>query len=1717
MPMSLSRKEERAQLCLPSFMVLAAPCCGITHAKATGRLGSLHPARQGAGPGCYKSGLSKLQPDPGSVRHPGLPDHQDRQTPGLSGTRGCWAPGAAGSSGQPDPRAVRYPGLLGTQGCWASEAARPLGQPDPGALDTQSRRTPELPHPGKARPRGCRTPRTPGALGLPNHHGRRTPGLPDPGAAGPRGHPNPAGTGLPGLPGTWELPDPRAELEARTSQPSAPAWETLRRFRGAAYPVETPGTVGAVGAALPRGRGGGGPRPPEPGPPSGEPMRNFLAGGGAPPAAAERGAGEAAAAAERSHCGFRPPSSSQGRAGTGHGGAGEGGRGGGRAPGPVWDGPGQAGPRRSDGHGGPWVATAPPRPSRSRGAAAAAAAAAEPRSRAGAEPPRQERLQGRRVGAAGRAGVEGRDGTPDPRFGGRGAVGCGGAGAGGAGTRRSPSPGRPRRWAPSKTKSVLCGLLSARVLPGMEATGKRVFNRGFYSIHHRRSKNSQAAPAWSCLCRRYGAERGMLLLGAAGDRDGAGLGGRRLAARMELNRVAGGWWHFSGEGPIQPARPLARTVTTLSSPPSATALPFPCSVGLGEFWGSRDEPGGTRAHPCRLSICPAVCEGNFTCKENEVCVRPSECRCRHGYFGANCDTKCPRQFWGPDCKEMCSCHPNGQCEDVTGQCTCNPNRWGPKCENVCLCKHGKCDQKTGKCTCEPNWWGPQCSSSCYCSHNSQCDQQTGNCLCQPGWWGRGCNNQCSCNNSPCEQFTGRCQCRERTFGPRCDRYCQCYKGKCNQVDGTCTCEPGYRGKYCREPCPAGFYGQGCRRRCGQCKSLQPCTVADGRCLTCEAGWNGTKCDQPCSPGFYGEGCEKLCPPCKDGHTCNHINGKCSHCNPGWIGDRCETKCRNGTYGENCAFVCSDCVNGQCHFETGRCLCHPGSHGTYCNLTCPPGRYGANCAEACSCHDGACDPLTGACHMEANQRMGVIGAGALLALLLILLLSLLCCCCVCRKKDEARGSSQDPAAAKKPPRRLCGRFSRIGMKLPRIPLRRQKLPKVVALAGRPEQPHPGMQQLGVRPNPPPRAGGGRRRPPSRHAMPELQHQSGGDDSSPHEARQSPAPEQAAATAGRLLAPGGFSPLGSSVTMVTTSEHKPTRDRTSPVAHHDLENTLNCSFIEPPSVVEQPSPSWSSRGSFSSFDTTDEGPVYCVPHEGEQEPDFGTITRGHLLLSGEVSPLAVGTVSPWLLVLWEGMQVLMLPPVRFQSSLLQCLLLQLCCKSLFVLGSLTGRRGRGDLGTHRGAGRNRVGCHPTVLQEHLGPSPPGAHPRLTAPCSPPTESVGDSRGTPASPGDKLVAPAGGEEAGEYTFLKETGSVRAFPADSSETPLLKSSDSERSSCGSGSASAALYARVARLSKQSKEEEDAVMESRSPGKPPSPERTKPRPPDPATKPKVSWIHGRYNSSQSNSLPAPSRSPERAAAQSGSPEQGQGLAKRKRSPSETSAGVQGRAEEKGSARGKEKAQKQPKEPGVPEGKTSLAGEPQSPSKPKQRSKAGSEPTESINGAVQNAFRKMGAFQPERRVGDNRDAPRSPGASKPRSEPLHPHLASELAAQLKEKTQSLNKGDGGTRANGVGAQREKPTPPQKAKRSAAAGSQKTSKPLLPTSPHLQKLIPGAAEPVAGEPKRVEKPSAGIGPDQALPNEQVTKKTPIKKPPRKKSREASLEQPRAAAVPAQAVQ
>lgn len=69
-------------------------------------------------------------------------------------------------------------------------------------------------------------------------------------------------------------------------------------------------------------------------------------------------------------------------------------------------------------------------------------------------------------------------------------------------------------------------------------------------------------------------------------------------AEMELSWVAGGWWNFSGKGPIQPRRLLVRMVTVpqLSSTQRVTAQPFFCSGGgLGGF---REQA---------LVLTPAVC------------------------------------------------------------------------------------------------------------------------------------------------------------------------------------------------------------------------------------------------------------------------------------------------------------------------------------------------------------------------------------------------------------------------------------------------------------------------------------------------------------------------------------------------------------------------------------------------------------------------------------------------------------------------------------------------------------------------------------------------------------------------------------------------------------------------------------------------------------------------------------------------------------------------------------------------------------------------------------------------------------------------------------------------------------------------------------------------------------------------------------------------------
>ncbi|XP_041052680.1 scavenger receptor class F member 1 isoform X1 [Carcharodon carcharias] len=478
----------------------------------------------------------------------------------------------------------------------------------------------------------------------------------------------------------------------------------------------------------------------------------------------------------------------------------------------------------------------------------------------------------------------------------------------------------------------------------------------------------------------------------------------------------------------------------------------------------------------------AICEAPNSCSPEEICVRPGVCRCPHGFFGANCVTRCPDQFWGPDCRNVCSCHPNGKCDAVSGICSCYRDRWGPSCAKRCRCKHGHCDPDTGHCLCELGWWGSDCSKMCQCHlGHSLCDPITGKCNCSSGYWGKQCNIYCFCNQSSCAQLTGVCECREGWWGTLCERRCVCVHGRCNSSDGQCLCHTGYQGRTCSEPCTAGFYGDKCRKRCGQCKESQPCSPFDGSCQPCQPGWNGSRCDQPCSPGLYGENCAEKCPRCRDGEFCHFVTGVCRACNPGWIGPRCNSPCTSGTFGQSCQSPCPECNYGKCHHITGECICHVGYTGASCNLTCANGSYGVNCSSPCRCLGAPCDPVTGGCHFS---KAGVVTAIVMMTLLI--LLCIFCCCCCGNDKNDPRNRMLDeedgPLTRMK--HHVQGVLANLGSALPCISFGNQKLPKVT------------------------------------------------------------------------------------------------------VSHHDADVSFNCSFIDSPSA------GWDSA-SFSSFETDEGEPVYCVP--------------------------------------------------------------------------------------------------------------------------------------------------------------------------------------------------------------------------------------------------------------------------------------------------------------------------------------------------------------------------------------------------------------------------------------------------------------------------------------------------------------------------------------------
>ncbi|XP_049716524.1 scavenger receptor class F member 1 isoform X2 [Elephas maximus indicus] len=493
------------------------------------------------------------------------------------------------------------------------------------------------------------------------------------------------------------------------------------------------------------------------------------------------------------------------------------------------------------------------------------------------------------------------------------------------------------------------------------------------------------------------------------------------------------------------------------------------------FWtqgtqGSKLDPNGR--HVCvasspsaELQCCPGwrqedgectipICEGLDACQEDEVCVKPGLCRCKPGFFGAQCSSRCPGQYWGPDCRESCPCHPHGQCEPATGACHCQADRWGDRCEFACACgPHGRCDPATGACHCEPGWWATTCHRPCQCNlAAARCDPVTGTCLCEPGWWGRRCSFRCVCHGSPCEQGSGRCTCRPGWWGPGCRERCLCVRGRCSATSGQCACPPGFHGERCELQCPAGRYGAQCEDSCGHCKQNKPCAPDTGSCESCKPGWNGTRCHQPCPLGTFGESCRQQCPRCQFGESCQPDTGHCHRCDPGWQGPRCEEPCPPGTFGKDCGFTCPTCIQGTCDAVTGDCVCSAGFWGPSCNTSCPSGFHGDNCSVPCQCQEGPCHPVSGACQHGLHGQDAALIAGILVPLLL-LLLGIACCayCCWAARMDPKDRSTTDGATVSRVKLQVWGALTSLGSVLPCGSLSSHKLPWVTVSHHDPEIP------------------------------------------------------------------------------------------------------------------------------------------------------------------------------------------------------------------------------------------------------------------------------------------------------------------------------------------------------------------------------------------------------------------------------------------------------------------------------------------------------------------------------------------------------------------------------------------------------------------------------------------------------------------------------------------
>jgi len=153
---------------------------------------------------------------------------------------------------------------------------------------------------------------------------------------------------------------------------------------------------------------------------------------------------------------------------------------------------------------------------------------------------------------------------------------------------------------------------------------------------------------------------------------------------------------------------------------------FGCDC-LKDTWG----PDCSGVCNCNLGVCSDGENGNGTCSCYPNAYGPTceACQCINGLCNATAagdgTCTCYERTFGPLC-ETCTCNPLATCNTGltgTGKCeSCPKDLWGPDCYNECTCENGDCvdgPTGTGLCSrCYQNFYGPNCNMTCSCGNDT---------------------------------------------------------------------------------------------------------------------------------------------------------------------------------------------------------------------------------------------------------------------------------------------------------------------------------------------------------------------------------------------------------------------------------------------------------------------------------------------------------------------------------------------------------------------------------------------------------------------------------------------------------------------------------------------------------------------------------------------------------------------------------------------------------------------------------------------------------------------------------------------------------------------------------------------------------------------------------------------------------------------------------------